>query len=69
MILFGWNTIIWWQGIEPNILNLLYDNLFFGLREICLPGFGWAIFAFDNISGCCTEKIKLMTSQGQTNQA
>ena len=25
---------------------------FFGLREICLLGFGWAIFASDNISGC-----------------
>ena len=25
---------------------------FFGLREICLLGFGWAIFVFDNISGC-----------------
>ena len=28
MISSGWNTIIWWQGIEPNVLNLLYDNLF-----------------------------------------
>ena len=25
---------------------------FFGLREICLLGFGWAIFVFDNVSGC-----------------
>ena len=25
---------------------------FSGLREICLLGFGWTIFAFDNISGC-----------------
>ena len=27
-------------------------QFFFGLREICLLGFGWATFAFDNISGC-----------------
>ena len=28
MILFGWDLIVWWQSIEPNVLNLLYDNIF-----------------------------------------
>ena len=52
MIFFGWDLIVWWQGIEPNVLNLLYDNIFPASDKICLLGFGWTILAFDNISGC-----------------
>ena len=50
MILFGWNSVVWWWDIE--CLKSSFRQPFFGLREICLLGFGWAIFAFDNISGC-----------------